>query len=168
MSNGFVIQIDVDQASANAVLSHLEMKLSQPGLHQFMRDQVSPYLRRRIADRFINQGDDITGPWHPLTVATQKIRAASGYPPSAPINVRSTQMMDFLVGSPSDITSRGDTAVLIHPPPTGNKLMLKKIATAQMGSAKPKTPPRPVLGMNVDDLDYITSELTEYLVRDLI
>lgn len=164
----FLVDIETDAASAVAVLAHLTMKLSPAGLHTFLDTMVDPFIRARVDQRFASEGDDVVGAWHPLTVATQMIRAAKGYPSAHPINQRSHKMHSFLVNTQSDVKPTGIGATLTHPPPTGDGLMNQKIQTAQAGKSRPRTPPRPVIGVNENDMLFITSELALYLSEDFI
>lgn len=161
---GFNILFEADAASTNAMLAELEKRLSSEGLADFLSDRVDGFLRARIAQRFSGEGDDVSGAWHPLTVATSMIRASQGFPPDHPINVRTGDMRSFLVNSASDVKEHSLGATLKHPPPTTNKFINEKIRTAQQGKSRPRTPPRPVIGVNENDLLFVTSELAAYLM----
>lgn len=164
MATGFQIDFDVDAAHFNALLAELHLKVSPAGLTTFLNTIVDPFIRSRIDERFASEGDDVTGAWSPLTVATAMIRASQGISPDHPINVRTSKMRDYLVNTQSDVKPTGFDAVLSHPPPTGDAKLNEKIKTAQMGSTSPRTPPRPVIGLNQNDLLFVTSELVIYLV----
>lgn len=77
-------------------------------------------------------------------------------------------MKDFLLLSPADIKVQGPEVELTHPGPTGDRSLQEKIQTAQSGSSNPNTRPRPVLGLNENDLLFITSELAAYLTEGMI
>lgn len=168
MAVGIQITFETDKDGAQAVIDELRDRLENAGLAQFLEKVVEPFIKLRIENRFHSEGDDVTGGWQPLHVATQLIRASYGFPPDHPINVRTSQMKDFLVNSRSDIKNNGADVTLIHPPPTGNKGLDEKIKTAQQGKTKPRTPPRPVLGFNENDLLFVTSELAAYLVEGIV
>lgn len=163
----FEILFETDANSATGVFDTLDARMQDTGLIEFMEDHVDPYLRRRIANRFLAEGDDVSGHWHPLTRATELIRARQGFPPQHPINVRTRQMKDFLISTPSQVRSSGPEVILTHPPPIASGEINRKIATAQGGKANPPTPARPVIGVNENDLLYITSSLTAYLIRGI-
>lgn len=168
MALGFQITIETDKSSAQGVIDELRDRLQAAGLEQFLEKVVEPFMKLRIENRFQSEGDDVTGKWQPLHVATQLIRASYGFPPDHPINVRTSQMKDFLVNTKSDIKASGADVTLTHPPPTGNKSLDEKIKAAQQGKSKPRTPARPVLGFNENDLLFVTSELAAYLVEGII
>lgn len=160
----FYIHFDVDQTMAGAFIAELNRRVQPASLAAFTQATVGPFIRRRIQQRFQGEGDDVTGKWHPLTVATQMIRATKGYAPDHPINRRSNLMMNHLVGDPGQTRVMGPIIEFTHPRPTGDGLMNQKIETAQMGRNRPRTPPRPVMGLNENDMLFVTSELAAYLI----
>lgn len=165
---GFYLDISTDKSHLDDVLASLEDKLNPVGLSMFLSLIVDPFLRNRIEQRFQSEGDDVTGRWHPLAIATQQIRASYGFPPDHPINIRTNKMHAWLVGTQSDIQPNGMGATLTHPPPGASGVLMKKLATAQGGSTNPPTSPRPVIGMNENDLMFITSSLVAWLAQDMI
>lgn len=166
---GFKIEIETDSASADAVMQRLDDRTSAMGLVTFLDVVVDPFLRNRIDERFKSEGDDVTGKWHPLERATELIRASYGFPPDHPINIRTDKMHAYLVGTDSDVHPNGMGATLVHPPlGKAHSVLDKKIKTAQSGSASPSTQPRPVLGVNENDLLFITSSLAAWIIQDII
>lgn len=165
---GFQLTFEMEREHLDATLAELALRLSPPGLATYLATVVDPFLRERIDQRFSGEGDDVTGAWHPLAVATQQIRASYGYPPAHPINVRSDKLRSWLVGTPADIKVSGFDAEANHPPPTTDAVMNTKLTTAQAGKSHPFTPARPVIGMNENDLMFITSSLVAYIAEDFI
>lgn len=160
----FRIDIFADIGSVDRIFAHMAQAVSMPELYEFLRVQVDPYIRTRISRRFTGEGDDVVGNWAPLAPSTEHIRAFKGYSPSHPINVRDHYMRDFLVGTPGNIVPLGTTgAVLTHPGVSGGPLTDQKIETAQMGKAYPRTPPRPVMGMNEADLAWMHFQLVHHI-----
>lgn len=164
---GYYVLIETDTKEVNAVIQQLQDRLSPIGLVTYLNTVVDPFVRERIDQRFGSEGDDVSGAWHPLEQATQQIRAAYGFPPDHPINVRTGKLHSFLVGTPSDVKPDGMGATLEHPPPIADPIIRKKLDTVQAGSASPKTPARPVIGLNQNDLLFITSSLVAYLVEGM-
>lgn len=160
----FYIYFDVNEAQFAGAVALLSQRLSSAGLALFLKTVVDPFIRNRIEQRFTAEGDDVTGKWHPLTVATALIRAEKGFPPDHPINVRTGYMRRFLVNTPSDVRPAGPMVTLTHPPSDADGLMALKLSTAQAGKSRPQTPARPVMGLNTNDALFITSELTAYLI----
>lgn len=159
----FLVEIDVDDSQFQAAMALLNFRTSPAGLSTFLGTVVDPYVRARIDQRFAGEGDDVTGRWHPLTRATEMIRASKGFPPAHPINVRTDKMHSFLVNTPGDLKPNPVGATLEHPRPT-DPLTERKIQVAQMGTKRPFTPPRPVLGYNENDMLFITSSLAAWLI----
>jgi hypothetical protein len=165
----FFVLIETDASEAVAVLDALMIRSSPVGLSAFLDTVVDPWVRNRIDQRFNSEGDEVSGSWDPLAAATQQIRASYGFPPDHPINVRTGMMRNFLVGTPSDVKPNGFGADLQHPPPgAGSSVMQKKIQTAQSGSSNPNTVARPVVGLNENDMIFITSSLAAWLTQDMI
>lgn len=166
---GFFVTIETDRSQVDKIMQTLEQRVNPVGLTLFLQTVVDPFLRNRIDQRFGSEGDDVTGTWHPLAQATQMIRAAYGFPPDHPINKRTGQLHAQLVGAQSDVKANGMGATLEHPPPGAlSSVTAKKLATAQGGSSSPRTPARPVLGVNENDLLFVTSSLAAWLTKDII
>jgi hypothetical protein len=164
----FNIMIETDRSQVDGIIKHLENKIEPAGLSTFLQTVVDPFIRNRIDQRFSSEGDDVSGKWHPLAQATQMIRASYGFPPDHPINKRTGKLHAQLVGHNSDVKPNGFGATLTHPAPgVLDPLTTKKLTTAQSGSSRPNTQPRPVIGVNENDLLFVTSSLTAYLIQGL-
>ena len=168
MAGEFYVLIETESDEAQKVLDTLEKRMNPVGLSLFLTTVVDPWIRQRIEQRFDEEGDSMSGDWDPLAISTQQIRASYGYPPDHPINVRTGKMRSFLVGTKSDVKPSGIGATLQHPPPVADAVTAKKIATAQGGSSQPPTPARPVIGVDENDLVFVTSSLAAWLTQDMI
>jgi hypothetical protein len=146
------------------MLEHLETKISPLGLTAWMEADVDPWLRQRARDRFTNEGDDVSGPWTPLSPYTQMIRSQMGYGPDHPINVRTGELENYIT-SAGNVFETGVGVILETPGGTVQPDMAVKITTAQQGSSFPVTPPRPVLGVNERDLEAIMVTLANWIGR---
>jgi hypothetical protein len=146
------------------MLLRLHLKMEPGAMIAFMQAGVVPYIQQRIANRFLNEGDDVVGKWHPLKTETETIRIRHGYPGPHPINVRTGQMRALMTGSFGNAIS-GSGITQLEYPNQGNMTgqLARKIMTAQGGSAFPPTPPRPVLGFNLNDSIALTALLAGYL-----
>lgn len=162
---GFIDVVIVgDDAGVQAMLLKMERAVTGPGLTQFLATIVDPYLRTRAQNRFTSEGDDVTGPWAPLTPFTQNERAKHGYGPAHPINNRTGQLEDFIIGAPSNITIASEGGRLVYPGRRASGLLGKKVSVAQRGiSGRPFTPPRPVLGVNARDLEMVLLGLAMHI-----
>lgn len=167
MTAFFRIDITVDAAQTQRIFTGLARNLLNQNIEDWLRDEIDPYIRGRIERRFANQGDDVVGAWLPLAPATERIRAAKGFPPSYPINERTHYMRDWLVGYEGDVTATAVDVTLTHPAQAAAPLTQQKIATAQGGKSYPQTPPRPVIGVNRVDNDFIHNALIQHLFRGL-
>lgn len=159
-NSGIDVQIIGDSSGVQAMLNHLDTALNPVAIAGFLGATVDPYLRSRMKDRFAGEGDDVVGKWIPLAQTTQDIRQQQGYGAAHPINRRTGDLENYIVGSPNAISIHGLGATLTMPGnrPTGE--LKKKVETAQRGKAnRPVTPPRPVLGMNEKDLAFVLTAL---------
>lgn len=141
-----------DTAGVQAMLLHLESKLSPPNIGAFLLTKVDPFLRVRAGQRFQDEGDDVVGQWAPLKPATEGIRAAQGYGAAHPINRRTSELEDYIVKSGGGVTVHPAGANLTFPGQPASGELAEKVRTAQMGRTNPNTVPRPVLGLNERDL----------------
>lgn len=163
---GFIdIRLIGDTAGVQAMLLHLETKLSPPGMGGFLLTHVDPYLRHRARDRFSSEGDDVVGQWTPLTAATQSIRAERGYGPAHPINRRTGELEDYIANSGGAVSIHPAGATLVFPGQAASGELADKVRTAQVGTDSPRTVPRPVLGMNERDLAAVLTMMAQEIQR---
>jgi hypothetical protein len=122
--------------------------------------EVTPYLQNRARARFEMEGDDVSGPWAPLTDATVAIRESAGFPGDHPINVRTGEMERFITGSRPTFAANPD-AMMIFPgqDPVGKTYY--KVQVAQKGTDVPPTPARPVIGIDEADLAYVLATIAD-------
>lgn len=159
----FVVTITVDKDNVGHIFSTLSGNLMGGSISVWLRDEVDVYLRRRMEQRFTGEGDDVVGKWLPLASATEKIRAAKHFPPAHPINERTHYMRDWLTGYDGQIQATGVDVTLTQPGQVAAPLTQQKINTAQHGKSYPQTPPRPVIGVNSADSDWIQNSLVHYM-----
>lgn len=133
--------------------------------YDFLQDYVDPVLRRRTADRFAHEGDDVSGPWAPLSSATEAIRQGQGIGGAHPINVRTGGMRHHLVDDPPRIATHSLGATMWSPGDVGSSKMQKKVRGAQQGEGN--APPRPVLGVNENDLEAVMLQLDNYIGKHM-
>jgi hypothetical protein len=167
-TTNFQVDVNVDSAAVMADIQHLMNTTDAPGLRKFLEDTADPYLQTRVRDRFSGEGDDASGQWLPLKPATESIRAALGYGPAHPINVRTGDMQDYLTNSRADVATLGQGAVLTFPPKGADALTAQKIETAQVGKNWPPTPARPVVALSVTDEAAIVMDLADYITQGLV
>jgi hypothetical protein len=144
-----------------AAITKMELLLGPDGLAGFLGTSVGPYLRERTENRFVNEGDDVTGPWAPLHPATVAIREASFYNIGGehPINRRSGELEDWVTQGNYFPYPTGVGASMQYPSKEPSGELRDKLTTAQKGRANPNTVARPVLGVNEKDLLFVMAAL---------
>jgi hypothetical protein len=157
--------VSVDKTSVDAMLNKLARKISGPGLAFWLQGSVVPWLQTRAQQRFASEGDDVSGAWFPLKPFTQQARAAAGYTPDHPINVRTGELERYITGDAGAVAAGPAFARLDYPSPPGSGDLRDKVETAQIGKAFPSTPARPVLGVNIRDLEAAMLSLALYIEK---
>lgn len=154
------VHIVIDAKRVDALLARLDTALSPLGIAQFMKVSVDTWIRRRVKDRFASEGDDAVGAWLPLSPTTREIRAAHGFPPDGPINVRTGQLEEYITqGAIERITPTSYGASYVYPELGFGGELRTKYDTAQRGKPHPRTVARPVIGLSERDLAYVLSAL---------
>lgn len=165
-TNASLVEIVVDSHDLERTLAVLQSRLSSPGLSMFLQGAVAPWLKQRAEERFAGEGDDVSGPWLPLAESTQDIRSRGdwGVGASHPINVRTGDLERWITEGGSTILPWAHGAMMIYPESSSpDPVLATKIKTAQAGKSRPKTPPRPVLGVNERDLAYVMGSLAAFV-----
>lgn len=158
-----IISIIGDDAGVQAMLNRLNTALNPAAIATFLGAQIGPYIRERAQQRFKGEGDDVVGRWSPLKQATQAIRESQGFGAAHPINRRMGELEEYITHSRDAIAVHALGATMTYPGQRPQGELKEKVTTAQMGRTKPKTVPRPVLGMNERDLEYILTALAFHI-----
>lgn len=154
------IRYDLNDKEVKSLFRKLEVLMGAEGLATFLGTTVGPYLRERAEDRFAMEGDDVTGPWAPLSDVTVAIREGTGFPGAHPINRRTGELEEWVTqGNYFAYPVGPDMASLRFPGSDPSPSVKRKLDTAQRGKTSPTTPPRPVLGVNEKDLLFVTAAL---------
>lgn len=164
---GFLdFEIVGNERGVQNMLEQLDSALSPVGLAAFLHGSVEPWIQQRAANRFANEGDDVSGKWAPLAEATIEIREHAGFGGSHPINKRTGELEEYITQGSFDIQALPTMATLKYPkdPPKSGHLR-EKVKTAQKGKASPSTVARPVLGMNERDLTHVLTTLAFFIQR---
>lgn len=161
---GFIdFEIVGNRQGVQFMLDRIDSALSPVGLAAFLHGSVAPWLEERAEQRFAKQGDDASGRWAPLKPITVEIREEEGYGPG-PINQRTHELRDYILGVGSDVTAGPGLASLTFPGKPANTQRLKtKVETAQKGKARPATVKRPVLAVNERDLGQVLTSLAFFI-----
>lgn len=154
------LRYDFNDSDVRKSIRKLQLLLGTEGLLTFLGTTVAPYLRERAEERFAMEGDDVTGPWAPLSDVTVAIREGTGFPGAHPINRRTGELEEWVTqGNYFAYPVAPNTAAMRFPGTQPSASVARKYQTAQRGKTSPTTPPRPVLGVNEKDLLFVTAAL---------
>lgn len=162
------VLFDVEMVDLQADLVTMMFRSSPQGVHTFLEGVAEPYLEDRLEQRFVTEGDDAVGQWLPLRQATQVIRASQGFGAAHPINIRTREMIDYMLNASADVTLIGSDGTLTFPSRGAPPSVEQKMQTAQAGKSYPRTPPRPVIALSDTDSVLITRDLASYMMQGLI
>lgn len=157
--------------SVEALLESMEEDLSGESLADFMGKEIFPYLRDQSLDRFETKGDETTGKWAPLSEASERWRRWDGVAGDE-LNKRTGKLEDFIQQAIPGLLVGSDSAVLQYPSGMpSDKNTAQKYRLAQQGQAagvdkrrKPKTPPRPIVAVGVEELAVVQSRLERFIM----
>jgi hypothetical protein len=172
-NRGATFDIVVDPFDVDQMLDIVMSRLSGYNLSLGLRESAHEQFADEIRSRFANEGDSKTGAWQELSVPTQNIREALGFPREHPINVRTGEMFSFLTDS-FDVMVGADSAQIDMPGSAPNAELEQKIVTAQEGrSDNPipgygSTPPRPVLAEpDSEDMQELLESLHGWIMLEV-
>lgn len=154
---GFIeFEIVGNNRGVQEMLNTIDSALSPIGLAAFLHGAVGPWVKERAADRFKNEGDDVSGRWAPLQQSTVEIRENMGFEGEHPINKRTGELEAYITEGEIGVTTSPGLGVLKYPQnPPATASLKDKLKTAQTGRSTPRTVARPVLGMNENDLSHV-------------
>lgn len=151
--------VSVHDKGVQQSLMNLIMLLSPAGATVFLSSTIAPYLAKRGKERFQAEGDDVTGPWAPLKPATVMMRQQAGYGGEGPINRRTGELEAWIVQDSGFSYPTGFGASMRFPGRKPQGELKKKVETAQSGRTSPHTVPRPVVGVNENDLLFLMAAM---------
>ncbi len=161
----FNVVYEVDDRGVQKLLRRMDTALDPTAIAAFMGAVIHPYIQKRAKGRFASEGDDVSGKWDPLKEATNSFRIHSqpSYPPEHPINARTGELERYITQSNPYISPTPAGAVYRYPGAPAKGELRTKVETAQIGKPDPNTRPRPVLGMNENDLAFVVTALATYI-----
>lgn len=153
-----------DSVSARAMVAELYRKLSPAPLAGWMLGFVEPLVEKKTQTTFVTESDPKGNPWAALAPSTIEDRVSQGFA-EGPIQYRTGELYAYFKDNKSDIlaTQIGTQMTWPGQPPTGEKLPYK-VGSAQTGNSRTGAPPRPVMGLTLQDGAEITAGLFEYLI----
>lgn len=160
--------ITLDDARVMEQLDIIEAVLSEASIENFLSKVAIPYIQDRMDNRFDGEGDDVVGRWQQLAPSTVSIRAAAGFPGDHPINYRTGEMLDYLDTNEGELSTGPGDVRITYPGGAMSVEIQQKMMTAQFGRDTPRTPKRPILGMNQIDAADLTDDLSMYIIGGLV
>jgi|KBSMisStaDraftv2_1062788.scaffolds.fasta_scaffold593758_2 hypothetical protein len=171
-AQGMSIQLIGDVAGVQKMFEHLDSALNPIAIAAFLGAEITPYLQARAKARFSGEGDDVVGGWRPLSAVTENFRATGraqgmwAVGDAHPINVRTHQLEQYITSGIGNVSPTPSGAILQYPNPSRvTRTLREKIKTAQQGKAQPRTPPRPVLGVNERDMTFLLLSLASHIKK---
>lgn len=155
----------ISAPSADFALGRLAEAFTPEALTAFLGAGVGEYLAKRAEARFKDEGDSAVGKWAPLKEATVNIRLSQNYGGDHPINRRTGELENWVVGSGWDAYPTGIGATLRYPKANPAGLLRDKVETAQRGLPNPSTVARPVLAIDETDVLQVTALLGVYVTE---
>jgi hypothetical protein len=155
----------ITSPSADFALAKLEEAFTPQVLASFLGAEVGPFLRERAQARFAAEGDSASGKWAPLKPVTVDIRLSMNYGGEHPINRRTGELENWVVGSGWNAYPMGGGAALQFPGNTPSGELVDKVQTAQKGRANPNTQPRPILAIDETDVLQVTTLLATMITE---
>lgn len=158
------INVKVDATDAIIDFTRVQIGLSGPSMASWLHTVASPILQERAQARFLSEGDAASGNWAELKWPTVQIRNGRwGFAGGRhPINVRTKELLSFVVENQGDLAFNADAAVLLWPTEPSGELA-DKYNTAQKGRKDPPTVPRPVVAWDETDLVLLLSGMSQWI-----
>jgi hypothetical protein len=148
--------------SIEGLLEAMLDTMSGPKLSEFLGTDIYPYLRQHALDQFDDNGD---GEWAPLQTTTLRVKRFYGHG-GEPTNKRFGKLYEYIEGAaPLVYVTDEGAAVLQYPGDMpDDKVTAKKYRAAQQGQTKPKTPARPIVKSNAEDLLFVQTRLEQFIM----
>lgn len=151
--------------SAEYAIDRLTEAFTPQALAAFLGEGVGEYLAKRAEARFAQEGDSAVGKWEPLKEATVNIRLSQNFGGEHPINRRTGELEDWVVGSGWHAYPTNLGASLRFPKANPVGLVREKVETAQRGRDYPSTVARPVLAIDETDVLQVTALFGVYIAE---
>jgi hypothetical protein len=155
----------------DALFARMDRTIEGPSLAVFLQTQGQEYFHNDIEDRFNEEGDPKVGFWAPLKDATVSIRENMGFGGESPINRRTDEMFDALMGDYPIEVGPAYAKMSVPGPVSGD--VATKIETAQVGAPfNPvgwfgPTPPRPVLAVSEMDAQAVMELYQVFFIAEM-
>lgn len=147
-------------------LDRMEAGVSTAGILSFMEHGLHWLLQAMAAETI----DDQMGPgwerWVPLKESTKRIRAAlPGIGPDRPINFRTGNLQSYLESAPASYVPGPGGLIMSFPGDAAQNStrLMYAYHTAQGGSSRWGTPPRPVVGLGANEIGHLHAATQVYI-----
>lgn len=163
-----IVEVVVDKSTVEFALAKIVANTSPIELASWLANEVDAFFMGRSRSRFTSEGDDASGGWAPLALATINIRESMGFGGQHPINVRTGELRQFMLDG-GNTSPTGEGAVYIYPGTNPTGRVGQKFTTAQQGKAwgGRYTPPRPVLAIDETDVEFVLVSLLRNMLGGL-
>lgn len=160
----------VEWSGLEADLIRGQERVSERGLMTLVQALLMPVAKMESEETIGVQRGPGGRKWKPLKASTQRLRASLGYGAAAPINKRTGALEQFLNEAGTDILVaseyvQGAWPALVNQ--DGTRLMYA-FHTAQAGSKRWGTPPRPVVGLGPTGIAFLHGMTKAYVEQLLL
>lgn len=147
-------------------LARMEAGVSTAGILSFMEHALHWVLQAMAAETIDDQKGPGWEPWVPLKESTKRIRAAlPGIEPDRPINFRTGNLQNYLQNAPASYVPGPGGLIMSFPGDAeqNSTRLMYAYHTAQGGSSRWGTPPRPVVGLAANEIAAIHATTQVYI-----
>ncbi|USH45015.1 hypothetical protein SEA_CAMERICO_18 [Gordonia phage Camerico] len=156
---------EVDSSRVDAIIMRLGTRLGTAYLSGSLL-AVHQYVLNKHEAMFAGEKDPYGSKWAPLAPSTVAFRQYMGYGGAHPINVRTGELRESIVGQPPDILGHSDGMVEMAFPSRRmphTKLYLKY----KQASGGGRGPARRVIGLDDGDIAWILASLNKSIFGNL-
>lgn len=162
----FLLDAEVvgDRFSSMAMVRALFAKLEPAPMSGWLIGFAMPVAKQGSMQTFASESDPKGDPWAALAPSTIEDRINQGYG-AGPIQQRTGELHSYFAEAEAAITATTIGVSMQWPgnAPSGDRLPYK-VGSAQAGNRRTGAPPRPILGLTLQDGAVITERLFLYLM----
>lgn len=156
---------EADVSRVDALLARLNMRLGTGYLSGSLL-AVHQYILNKHEGMFAGERDPFGNKWAPLAPSTVAFRTYMGYGGAHPINVRTGELRESIVGQPPDILGHSDGMVELAFP--NRKMPHSKLYMKyRQASGGGRGPARRVIGLDEKDVAWILASLNSSIFGNL-
>lgn len=140
----------VEWGDLEDTLERAAVAFGPAALMSLMKAGMHPLVQEMAWDTVDEQVDPGNNRWVPLKESTRRIRSRiPGISPDRPINYRTGRLQDYLLKAPASFVGIQDGYQMTFPGDVrmDSSRLMYSYHTAQAGSSRWGTPPRPVVGI---------------------